>query len=109
MSGHNAARTLPASDRDDAPTLDLGEALRDTPLHADAPPLDDDPEHHLLKLTRIVPEVLKDFCTCLYAMRGGNRQAAIGALKRFDTNLTEARALAGRLSRFIERASTKES
>lgn len=101
MSGHNLERTLPPGDRDDAPTFDLGDAIRDTPLDQTpdvplAPSLRaNDPEAaRLKKLERHASEGLKEMCAAFRLLSEHDRLAYRGAISRCALLLTEAASLA---------------
>src|SRR4051812_6567423 len=101
MSGHNVARTLPPGDRDDAPSFDLGGAIRDTPLvHDDAPPLTDETDAaRLAKLSRTTAEGHNQLTEALRLLAEGKHQLYAAAISRCADLLTEAAALSRVLSR----------
>lgn len=94
MSGHNLARTLPPTDRDEAPDL-LTHAV-----HDDAPPLTDETdEARLAKLTRYHADATRFLGEALRLLAAGKHQAYAAAMHCCATNLTEAAALSRVLSK----------
>lgn len=96
MSGYSAERSLPPSDRDDAPTFPQLEAEAAAP---DAPPLTDETDAaRLRRLARHLGEGVQFSLEAQTALSERNFPRYRACITRAAEHLTDAASLAGRLS-----------